>query len=228
MRRIIPFALSVTKLLTGCSMPQVTEYETRESRDYSAVNQAKSKENNRNTAKEASMSYDEDDFLSNRINMNEFDEQKYRVQHGVQIAQEQAELGKEEQKLWEKLMAEEKSKMSTSDDLEAKEREFCEALDELAAKGSQTLGEMLKNAEIKMSEKEAYEFIKEQAKKFVESDAEVRKAMEEAEAEKQSAENQEIPDNFSDFSLSESEETYPVNTPPVIPETMPNQTKNVQ
>lgn len=172
MRKQIMSLFITSILLTGCSrldrgldsytLPEKNEVHTVTDEAKSAVERMAEQ---KHVKPELS-----DDFISQYLNMEDFDELKRRTKAGIAITNDTADMTKEEILLWTDIVRSKWFNQYTVTDLEVKKKEFDLIVQELAEEADMSIKDMMK-LDYGLGKEEADLFLKKQAEKYIEQGA---------------------------------------------------------
>lgn len=153
-------------IFTGCgqlntnmkefSMPETTEAKIEEEAKNSIERMAAEK----HVKPELS-----DEFISQYLDMNSFEELKQRTKEGIHATQDMAKMTEQEFQLWKDIIDTEMLNQYTTDDLEGKKSELKNILESMAKAKNMELEEMMKES-YHMNQEELDSFLEKQAAKF--------------------------------------------------------------
>lgn len=153
-------------IFTGCgqlntnmkefSMPETTEAKIEEEAKYSIERMAAEK----HVKPELS-----DEFISQYLDMNSFEELKQRTKEEIHATQDMAKMTEQEFQLWKDIIDTEMLNQYTTDDLEGKKSELKNILESMAKAKNMELEEMMKES-YHMNQEELDSFLEKQAAKF--------------------------------------------------------------
>lgn len=172
MRKQIMSLFITSILLTGCSRldPGLDSYTLPEKNEvHTVTDEAKSAVERMAEQKHVKPELS-DDFISQYLNMEDFDELKRRTKAGIAITNDTADMTKEEILLWTDIVRSKWFNQYTVTDLEVKKKEFDLIVQELAEEADMSIKDMMK-LDYGLGKEEEDLFLKKQAEKYIEQGA---------------------------------------------------------
>lgn len=160
-------------LLTGCSKldPELDSFTMPEKKEVNTVTEEAKSAVERMAEQKHVKPKLSDEFISEYLNMDDFDELKRRTKAGIAITNDTADMTKEEILLWMDIVRSKWFNQYTVTDLEEKKKEFDGIIQEMAEEADMSIREMMA-LDYGLGEDEAELFLERQAEKYVDCEQE--------------------------------------------------------
>lgn len=159
-------AAFICMFLSGCGQlnPNMTEFSMPETTEAQIEQEVKNSIERMAAEKHVKPELS-DEFISQYLDMNSFEELKQRTKEGIHATQDVAEMTEQEFQLWKDIIDTEMLNQYTTDDLEKKKFELKNILESMAKAKNMELEEMIKKS-YHMNQDELDSFLEKQAAKF--------------------------------------------------------------